>query len=457
LQQPDLVSEFVQMIKAQQLFALSDELLVAVSGGVDSVVLCDLLHRSGYNFTIAHCNFRLRGAESERDQDFVEKLAAKYRRNILVKRFDTAAYAEKHKVSIQLAARELRYDWFQSLIDGSANESRIKLKYLLTAHHADDNIETLLFNFFRGTGLRGLRGIMIKQDNVIRPLLNVRKLELLEYAKENKLEWVEDSSNVENKYSRNLIRNEIILHLKELFPDVEQNLLGNLGRFNDAFQLYEQAIEARIKKLLKKNGNDWQIAVAALKQAKPVDTILFEITRRFGFSASQLPDALQLMDAESGKFIKSTTHRLLKNRRWLIISTLQTEDASFIPVEEYMNELDFAQGKIEWSVVDGKNIKIDPSPSIALLNASLIRYPLLVRKWKQGDYFYPLGMRKKKKLARFFIDQKLSIADKERVWVIESNKKIVWVIGMRIDDRFKLTPNTKSVLRINFHRPTLSK
>ena len=456
----NLLQNFKQYIQHENLFQPKDKLLLAVSGGVDSVVLCELCKQAGYDFVIAHCNFQLRGEESERDEKFVKGLGEKYGVEVLVKNFDTQQYGDENKTGIQEAARDLRYKWFYDLIDGqpsATNEQRTTANYILTAHHADDNIETLLMNFFKGTGINGLRGILPKQKKIIRPLLFAQKELLQTFALENNLSFAEDSSNCSNKYTRNYFRNQLIPDLKKVYPQAENNLIANLHRFKEIEMLYEQSVEWHKKKLLEQKGNEIHIPVLKLLKTVPLATVLYEIIKDAGFTAHQTDEAIALLKSETGKYIKSSTHRIIKNRSWLIISPIQSTEAQNILIEEADKNISFEGGdlKIEKHPITNNkqqttNNKQQTINNIAELDAAQIKFPLLLRKWKQGDYFYPLGMVKKKKINRFLSDQKLSLTQKENTWVIEMDKKIVWVVGMRIDDRFKIIGSTKNIYSIVF-------
>jgi len=437
-----LLQKFTDFIKKENLFQAKDRLLLAVSGGVDSVVLCELCKQAGFDFVIAHCNFQLREDESGRDEQFVRELAKKYSSEIFVKKFETEKYAEQNKLSIQVAARELRYEWFNSLIGD-------EIKYILTAHHANDNIETLLMNFFKGTGINGLQGILPKQANVIRPLLFAKKEEFLEFAKENDLSYVEDSSNASDKYTRNYFRNQLIPSIQKVFPQVEENLINNIQRFTETQTLYQQSIDLHKKKLLEKKGEEIHIPVLKLLKSQPLPTIVYEIVKDFGFTSNQTDEVIKLLKSDSGKYVQSPRHRVLKNRNWLIVTPVNTEISENILIEEKDKEIKFLSGKLEIKKALVAVYKLSANENIAQLDADEITFPLLLRKWKQGDYFYPLGMNKKKKLSRFFIDQKMSMTEKENTWVIEMNKKIVWVVGKRIDNRFKITGKTKNILLIS--------
>lgn len=441
----ELLSHFEAFVKAGDLFQKKDRLLLAVSGGVDSVVLTDLIAKAGYTFEIAHCNFKLRGTESDRDEMFVKALAEKYKATLHTKTFDTKAVAASEKKSIETAARDLRYEWFKSLLEEK------QLKYLLTAHHADDNIETVTMNFFRGTGIAGLHGILPRQGTIVRPLLFARRKAMEEYAAANQLAFITDSSNLVSDYTRNHFRNEILPLIKKSFPEADNNLLQNINRLQEVEILYQQSIDHHKKKLIEQKGNEWHIPVLKLLKTKPLNTIVYEIIRNYNFTAHQTPEVIALLQSDTGKYVASTTHRIIKNRNWLIIAPLNSAEANHILIEQEHKKVAFAGGSLSFEMIEADSYKIKTDACIAQLNAAEIKYPLLLRKWKQGDYFYPLGMPKKKKLSRFLIDQKLSLTQKENVWVMEMDKKIIWVVGIRIDDRFKIKPSTKKIIKINLH------
>ena len=418
--------------------------LLAVSGGLDSVVLAHICHIQNIRFAIAHCNFNLRGEESLRDKAFVAALAQQLQIPFFVKEFDTNAYIAQTGKSVQVAARELRYQWFNEI----ANQH--SYKFIATAHHADDNAETVLMHLFRGSGIKGLRGMLPVQGNIIRPLLHASQESIAAYAKEHQLQWVEDSSNATDKYTRNYLRHHIFPMLQQAIPHSHTGFETSIGLLSETEMLYNEAIAGHVKKLVETKGAERHIPVLKLAKLPAAKTILYEIISGFCFTASQLDDAFHLLKAESGKYIASPTHRLIRNRAWLIIAPLPASEAEHILVEKGTIETVFREGTLQFKWLKGENISLPDDANKALLNAADIHFPLLLRPWRQGDYFYPLGMQKKKKLSKFFIDRKLSKTDKEKVWVVESRKKILWVIGQRIDDRFKVEASIKEVMQIQF-------
>ncbi len=445
----DLLALYKQNWKKQfrHLSTKNCHLILAVSGGIDSVMLTDLVFKAGFDFTIAHCNFQLRGAASDSDEQFVRSLGEKYGKEVLVKHFATQEYADSKKVSIQVAARELRYAWFEELI---ANyKLQIPNSKLLTAHHADDNIETVLMNIFRGTGISGLHGILPVQGNIIRSLLFANKASIIEYAQKHHLSWVEDASNATDKYSRNFFRHHVIPLVKEVYPNADENLLANIERWKEVEQVYNQSIQFTKSKLLEHKGNEVHIPVLKLQKQQPLNTITYEIVKDYGFTAAQTNDIIQLLSAENGKFVTSATHRVIRNRNWLIIAPVASTEALNILIEEKAESINFENGSIQISLMENSST-FSEDANLVQLDFTKVQFPLILRKWKTGDYFYPLGMQKKKKISRFLIDKKLSTTQKEKVWVIESNQRIIWVVGQRIDDRFKITPSTKQVLQLKF-------
>ena len=441
-QTPDLLSRFLEHVRKEDFFRKGDLLFLAVSGGLDSMVLTDLVHRAGMAFVMLHVNFQLRGAESDRDQAFVESVGPAYKAIVVSSRFDTTAFAAQHRISIQEAARKLRYDWFRGfLVPAPGDKGR---KCILTAHHADDDVETLLQHFLQGSSIAGLHGIPSRQGGVIRPLLFASRVELEAYAKERGLAWVEDSSNITVKYTRNSIRHDLLPAIEKLFPQVRENLKHNLGRFREIEILYRQGLERQWKRLLFQTEAGWKVPVERLRRTEPLRTIVWEAFSRFGFTTGQLSGIIDLLDSPTGRFLDSATHRLLRDRKWLLVSPLQEQEKGVMVIEsgEALVSIPGGELKIAHEAKAGDQDLLK-GEAVACLDASEVRFPLLVRKWKPGDYFYPLGMRKKQKVARFLINAKVDRIAKEKVLVVESDKRILWVVGHRMDDRFKVRPDTR--------------
>ena len=447
-----LLQQFIGNNRKQHLFLLKDKLLLAVSGGVDSVVLCELCKQAGYDFVIAHCNFQLRGEESRRDEQFVGELGKKYGVEVFVQQFDTDRYAAENKLSIQEAARELRYNWFGELVRSQeSGVGRLSHIYILTGHHADDNAETLLMNFLRGTGLHGLTGIPVSISYIRRPLLGVSKKDLIAFANGNNLSFVEDSSNQSSKYTRNFFRNELIPSISKVYPKVSENLQDNINRFKEIEKLYQLSVGVLTKKLCRHKGKEVHIPVKQL-MAYNNRALIYEIISAYGFNEKQVDEVVKLAESDSGKYILSAgdNYRVIKHRHWFIITPIQPQESENIIIEKADKEILFSSGKLS---IERSSNPISPKArqapdEAASLDAKQITFPLLLRKRKAGDYFYPLGMKKKKKINRFLIDQKLSKIEKENVWVIESNHRIIWVVGYRIDERFKITEATKDILQL---------
>lgn len=429
--------------------------MVAVSGGLDSVVLSHLCATLGIRFGIAHCNFHLRAAAADGDAAFVAELAHSLNVPFFVTDFDTSTIAVEQGKGIQETARQLRYEWFNQLLKQSND-----YQYIATAHHADDQIETLLFQFFRGTGIRGLQGIQPVRQKTIRPLLFAERKELEIYAKTFQLDWREDESNAATNYTRNFIRHEVIPLLRNRFEGFTERQLGQAANLNQALLLYEDAVSSHIKKLVLNKEGVIHIPYLKWKALPAAKTILWEIIAPFGFLAGHLESAwekVQRPQEQSTYTLASTNeYRLLKNRNWLLLLPNETNAIDHLNVLDAPAEFwDLAHGKLHFEVLsatlgNSDLLKSTASPLLQYIDAQNIEYPLVVRRWKQGDYFYPLGMTKKKKVARFLIDQKVSKPEKETIWVLESNKKIVWIIGYRIDNRFKVKESSANILRITF-------
>jgi tRNA(Ile)-lysidine synthase len=379
---------------------------------------------------------------------------------VLVKRFETEKFAEENRIGIQEAARNLRYEWFNEIVCQwpigdhfvqTVIHDPSSAMHLLTAHHADDNIETVLMNFCRGTGLHGLEGIPVRSDHIRRPMLGFWKDEIIQFAKENKLDFAEDSSNQTSKYTRNLFRNEIIPLIAKVYPQVKSNLQDNIDRFKEIRKLYSVSVAGVKKKLCKIKDEEIHIPVKQLISYQN-RALIFEIIFEYGFTEKQVDEVVKLAESESGKFIQSpaSRYRIIKFRNWFIISEGKSSIASTVIIDKDTKQIEFENGKLKIeSIFRTADFRLSTSGLIAYLDAKEISFPLILRNWKQSDYFYPLGMKKKKKLARFLIDRKISKTEKEKIRVLEMNKKIIWVVGLRIDDRFKITDKTKNILKIS--------
>lgn len=427
---------FKEHIKTKLPFLIEGRLLVAISGGLDSVVLTHLLNQIGGRISLAHCNFNLRGDESDGDEQFVLDLADSLELEVFIQSFDTESYAKKHGLSIQMAARELRYDWFRDLA------ASLGYDHILTAHHADDNLETFLINLSRGTGLDGLTGIPEQNENIVRPLLPFSRREIEDFAKEHKLKWREDSSNAQTKYLRNALRHELIPKLKELNPQ----FLQNFGKTQQHLQDSSQLITDRIQEISK--GLDLNIiSVERIQQLSRPKAYLYGLLKQYGFT--EWDDIVGLLDAQSGKQVFSHTHVLLKDREHLILKAREKPrlDKQFTVYERDTSITE--PFKMEISTVN----KLGGTSKLQLyVDKEKLKFPLTIRKWEKGDYFYPLGMRGKKKLSKFFKDEKYSLFDKEQQWLLCSDHEVVWIVGKRGDDRFKVTDSTKKLVKFKIYQ-----
>jgi len=418
--------------------------LIAVSGGLDSTVLCHLCKGLNLSFSILHCNFGLRGEESNRDEAFVKSLGEKYGVEVNVAHFETKNYAAKNKLSIQEAARNLRYQWFEKM------RAEKGAPYVLLAHHANDNIETLVMHFFRGSGLSGLTGmpaITHHMARCLRPLLPFTRKEVETFAQQHQLQWVEDSSNAIDKYTRNFFRNTFLPQVQQVYPKVEESLLQNLERLQQTDRLYQQLLQKEKQTFIKKEGAEIKVPIAKLLQYRNT-SMLYEVLKDFGFGEKMVPELLKLSEAESGKYIENEQYRIIRHRAWFLISPKKQKEKQTFVLEKVDKKLYLPDAVLQMEWIDKENFHLKKNIHLAQLDARLVKFPLIVRRWLPGDYFYPLGLPKKKKLARFFIDLKLSTTEKENIWVVESGKKIIWVAGYRIDDRFKVATHTQQVLQL---------
>lgn len=432
------------------------KIIVAVSGGVDSMVLLALMHKAkayfshspqglaGFDFVAAHCNFQLRGPDSDADAQMVADFC--HQNNIPLHNiaFETQKIIEEQGGNVQIVARKLRYDWFETL------RNQLGYDCIATAHHRQDSVETLLMNFFTGTGIAGLHGILPEQKRIIRPLLSTSKEALRAFAEEQGIQWREDASNQKTDYLRNKLRLSLIPAIESVFPQAVQHLYQNTLRFGEVEQLYRQSIERYRKKLLEKRGKDLYIPLRKLIHCRPLATITYELLRPYGLSSQQLKEALQLIHSDSGRYINMGQHRLIKNRDFFIITEQAEQNSTHILIEPHTRQVTCAHFHLHISETDSLPRPAHISSNDAYIEKRLLQYPLILRPWKEGDYCYPFGMgMKKKKVKKMLIDLKMPIHEKEKVWVIESNKKIVWLCGIRADERFRVRPQSKEIVHLH--------
>tara|TARA_R110002072_G_scaffold9011_5_gene44406 strand:- start:1198 stop:2508 length:1311 start_codon:yes stop_codon:yes gene_type:complete len=419
-------------------FLNQSKLLIAISGGIDSVVLTHLCHKLGLNISLAHCNFNLRGKESDADEGFVLELAENLELEVFVQRFDTELYAKDNKRSIQMAARELRYSWFSELAE------QLKFDFILTAHHADDNLETFLINFTRGTGLEGLTGIPEVNDKFVRPLLSFSSKVIETYARTNNIKWRDDSSNKSVKYLRNKLRHEVVPILKEINPGLLQSFQTTLNNLNESSEIVEESIDVFLKKAIESIGDkEVRFKISEFKKLNNPKPYLFESLKEFGFN--EWNDVVGLLDAETGKQVFSPTHRLIKNREHLLLSEINLEESISISISDNVSQVETPFGILFFDEADAI---FGERTNIIFADKDALNFPLTIRKYKAGDVFHPLGMTGKKKVSKYFKDEKLSLLDKENTWLLCSGDDIVWIINRRADNRFRVTENTKRILKI---------
>jgi len=436
-----MFDQFIQNIEERQLFGSNQKVLLAVSGGIDSMVLLHLFEKSGFEYGIAHCNFQLRGEESDGDEQFVRDQVQQHGIPAYFETFETTEYAQLKGISIEMAARELRYEFFERI------RSDHNYDFIATAHHQDDLIETFFLNLSRKTGIKGLSGIKDKMGRIIRPLLFAGREEIEQFASLNYIEYREDSTNSQVVYQRNFLRHKILPLFSELNPAFKKNMLASVENLREAEKVYTSAIEREKELIIKVDGENTVVSIPALQRSEYTKTILLEILSEFDFNPPVVDEVFTSLETLSGKQFFSKTHRLVKDRENLFISEVRNEDERIYYIEENDMEL-FAPLDIAIDKLDGSGFKIIKEQHIACIDMDEIQFPLLIRRWKQGDYFQPLGMTGFKKVSDFFIDQKMPIHEKENTWLLCSGKKIVWIMGHRLDNRFKVTSDTKNVLKI---------
>lgn len=439
-----MLNQLKQYIHENFLLQDKHKVLLAISGGIDSMVMLKLFSEMNtYSFAIAHCNFQLRGNESREDQEFVKEMAIQSKREFYTVNFDTLKYAKEKGLSIQMAARELRYNWFSKLAEEHQWDR------IAVAHNKDDIIETMFINLVRGTGIKGLTGIKPQSGKTIRPLLFASRAEIENYAAKHKIKYREDSSNAEVKYKRNLIRHRILPLFKRLNPSISETLIQESEIFSETWNIYQQNIESLKKQIVTKKERRIMLNIAKLVELNVSPPLLFDMLSEYGFSYSVIKNIVNSLEGESGRKFYSTSHILLKNRDHLIIEVNDevSSDQEY-EIREDQSEVDFP---VKFSIIKTQrddNYSCPKTLSIASLDRDKLKFPLTLRHWKKGDYFYPLGLGGKKKLSDFFIDEKIDLLEKRNIWLLTSENEVVWIVGQRIDDRFKITAKTKTVLML---------
>lgn len=418
-------------------FLKEKKLLLAVSGGIDSMVLVYLFKQLQFDFAVTHCNFKLRDNESNGDEDFVKLICDSLSISLFVQKFDTKQFAADYKLSIQLAARKLRYDWFYELLE------KENYDYIVTAHHLDDSLETFLINFSRGTGLDGLTGIPNQNDRIIRPLLSFSRNEIENFAKENAIQWREDSSNASDKYLRNKLRHDVIPVLKELNPNLLTSFEKTIDNLKQSQSLVEDATKLVYKLVVEESDMLLKINLKELLKLPNYTAYLYQWLKQFEFTAWD--DIYALANAQSGKQVFSENYVLLKDRDYLILSVRVDEQKDEVfYVEKNQKDVKIPLNMSICNVSDISNA----NPNCIFVDEDKLQFPLIIRKWEEGDYLYPFGMQGKKKLSKYFKDEKLSLIDKSSQWILCSDNLIVWVIGKRQDERFKVETNTTNIVQI---------
>jgi tRNA(Ile)-lysidine synthase len=445
-------AELQEHINAKFSFLHDKNLLVAISGGIDSVVLTHLLHKLNFKISLAHCNFSLRGKESNEDEEFVKELGEKLEVQTHTIKFETEAYAEEKGISTQMAARDLRYGWFQKI----AKENNID--YIITGHQKDDVLETFFINLTRGTGLDGLTGIPEIQGNIVRPFMIFSRNDILVYAAKKKILWREDRTNSSIRYVRNKIRHKIVPVLKELNPNLLETFFNTLENLKGSQQIVKDRIQNIKEKSISKVNKELHLDISILKKLSNPKIYLFEILKEYGFT--EWNDVADLLDCQSGKQVFSKTHRLLKDREVLILSEMmKQEEIECFEISENTAEINapialkFETITIPFDTKNHQNkvleeILFDDKNTISV-DFDKVEFPLILRKRQKGDFFFPIGLNGKKKVSKFFKDEKLSLIDKENAWLLCSKNDIIWIVGKRMDDRFKVTKTTSKILKIS--------
>ena len=437
----------MHFIQSNALCQQGDRILIAVSGGIDSMVLLHLYVAAGYQPGIAHCNFHLRGNESDGDEKFVKSISRDLGTDYHQQDFDTERSATEAGISIQMAARNLRYRWFEEI------RKRHGYNFFATAHNQDDVIETFFINLSRGTGIRGLTGIPVRSEKVIRPLLFASREAIVEYADEHDISFREDSSNASDKYLRNRLRHHLIPMLEEENPSFRNALMDTMRKLSETEKLYGQELIKMKQRLVRREGDRIRISIKDLSALEARQSILFEILSEYNFSPQAMEDIVHSLEGPAGRQFLSATHRIVKDRKDLILTPLAGKDDRKFYLEREVGRISEPLD-LEWMVVEHtETFHIPVDPEIACIDLDKLSFPLMLRHWQPGDSFQPLGMNGIKKISDYLIDTKVSLPDKDRTWLLTSENKIAWVIGQRIDERFKVRPETRQVLMMKYSSP----
>ncbi|WP_448702489.1 tRNA lysidine(34) synthetase TilS [Mucilaginibacter sp. AW1-3] len=443
------VQRLQNFIDQHHLFTPKSRLLVAVSGGRDSVLLTHLLKQAGFDFGVAHCNFQLRGSESVAEQDFTAALAKKLDIPFYTINFDTAIYAAERNISIQMAARELRYQWFEEI------RHSFNYDYIAVAHHQNDSVETILLNLTRGTGIAGMHGILPKNGLIVRPMLFLSRDEVDDIVAKENLTYIEDSSNASVKYARNKLRHQVIPVLKELNPKLEQTFERNMQRFREMEELLKLQTQKLRAELFVEYAGDIQISIEAVKNLHPRRLLLYELLSGYSFAESVIDNIIASLDKHSGRTFESSGYLLVLDRDKLILTKHKAANAEIVLIAQNIHEIRYNEYKLTL-LHDDSPLIIRDNPMATSIDADLLVYPLTLRNWAEGDYFYPLGMAGRKKLSDFFVNEKVPLHVKDTIPVlVNGNGDIIWIGGYRTDDRYKVSADTKKVTIFELYKLNL--
>lgn len=440
-----MLQKIKEYIEQNSLITDNDKIIVALSGGADSVALLDILHQLEYDCTAAHCNFHLRGEESSRDAAFVKKLCSDYNIPLSVIDFDTEAYALEKSISIEMAARELRYDWFEEI------RQEYKADVIAVAHHRDDSVETVLLNLIRGTGIRGLTGIPAKNNFIVRPLLNITRDDIIKYLAQRKLSYVDDCTNKEDIYVRNKIRLKILPLLETINPSVKSSIINTANHLSQVENIYTHYINDVREKIFKDN----KIDIQKLQDCYEPQAVLFELLYPYGFNSANAEQIFGSLSAQSGKVFYSDKYKIIKDRNTLLLHKIENQQNEIFEINESDKNIEYPI-RLNIEYIDKNNLTIVKDSHFLYLDADKITYPLILRKWKIGDWFIPFGMKGRKKISDYFSDHKFSLIDKENTWLLCNSDDIIWIAGHRSDNRYKISNDSKNILRIELVKSTNS-